>query len=61
MIDVIITSHWEDDRRKTISSIVRISNDNYKYLIGKNMQNEGVFIIWDGKDSVGHLDTEIYN
>lgn len=61
MIDVIITSHWEDDRRKTISSIIRINNDNYKYLIGRNMQDEGVFIIWDGKDSVGHLDTETYN
>ncbi len=61
IIDVVITSHWEDDRKKSTSSITRVSNDSYKYLVGKNILGEGFFIIWDGKDSVGHLDMETYN
>ncbi|MDF2542685.1 MAG: site-specific DNA-methyltransferase [Herbinix sp.] len=59
LIDVIITSHWEDDKRKATSVIERINND-YKYLVGKNILNEGFFIIWNGKDSVGELNQSTY-
>lgn len=59
LIDVIITSHWEDDKRKATSVIERIEND-YKYLVGKNILNEGFFIIWNGKDSVGELNQKTY-
>lgn len=59
LIDVIITSHWEDDKRKATSAIERINND-YKYLVGKNILNEGFFIIWNGKDSVGELNQSTY-
>ncbi|KXL52917.1 putative methyltransferase [Anaerotignum neopropionicum] len=59
LIDVITTSHWEDDKRKATSVIERI-NKNYKYLVGKNILGEGFFIIWNGKDSVGELNQNTY-
>jgi adenine-specific DNA-methyltransferase len=59
LIDVIITSHWEDDKRKSTSVIERINKD-YSYLVGKNILNEGFFIIWNGKDSVGELNQTTY-
>lgn len=59
LIDVITTSHWEDDKRKATSVIERINKD-YKYLVGKNILNEGFFIIWNGKDSVGELNQSTY-
>lgn len=59
LIDVITTSHWEDDKRKATSVIQRINKD-YKYLVGKNILNEGFFIIWNGKDSVGELNQSTY-
>ncbi|WP_313559102.1 site-specific DNA-methyltransferase [Ruminiclostridium cellobioparum] len=59
IVDVVIFSHWDDDNRKTESSIVRVDG-TYKYLVGKNSLDEGYFIIWDGKDSVGQLDTDTY-
>jgi len=59
LIDVIITSHWEDDKRKATSAIERINKD-YKYLVGRNILNEGFFIIWNGKDSVGELNQSTY-
>lgn len=59
IVDVVIFSHWDDDERKVDNNIVRVEG-NYKYLVGKNSMNEGYFIIWDGKDSVGQLDTETY-
>ena len=59
LIDVITTSHWEDDKRKATSVIERINKD-YKYLVGKNILDEGFFIIWNGKDSVGELNQSTY-
>ena len=58
LIDVIIATHWEDDKRKATSVIERI-NKEYKYLV-ENILNEGFFIIWNGKDSVGELNQSTY-
>jgi adenine-specific DNA-methyltransferase len=68
LIDVITTSHWEDDKRKTASFIQRFDK-GYEHLIGTNGIGEGFFIIWkteDGKDVpekdsyVGQLDKSTY-
>jgi len=59
LIDVIITSHWEDDRYRATSVIERFP-ERYKHLVGKTGLNEGFFIIWNGDDDVGHLDQSIY-
>ena len=59
LIDIIITTHWEDDRRRATSVIDRIDKD-YKYLVGHNILNEGFFIIWNGEDSVGELNQKTY-
>ena len=59
LIDVVITSHWEDDKKRSSSAIERIEKD-YKYLVGKNVLNEGFFIIWNGKDAVGELNQANY-
>lgn len=59
LIDIIITTHWEDDRRRATSVIDRIDKD-YRYLVGHNILNEGFFIIWNGEDSVGELNQKTY-
>lgn len=50
LIDVIIASHWELERRGT-PSLVRMHGD-FEFLVGKNHRNEGCFIIWH-QGSVG--------
>jgi adenine-specific DNA-methyltransferase len=37
-----------------------VEEHGYKYLVGKNEQNEGYFLIWNGGEQVGQLDTETY-
>ncbi|WP_096271752.1 site-specific DNA-methyltransferase [Paucisalibacillus globulus] len=59
LIDVVITSHWENERRAS-SNLIRIDDENYKYLVGRNDVNEGYFIIWNGLDQVGELNLETY-
>ena len=59
LIDVVITSHWENGKRGG-SGLIRVEDPGYKYLVGKNEQNEGYFLIWNGGDQVGQLDAETY-
>ncbi|MCS3521839.1 site-specific DNA-methyltransferase [Bradyrhizobium elkanii] len=59
LVDVVITSHWETSSRSS-PGLVRIDDDKYRYLVGKNDRGEGYFIIWDGEGPVGQLDRETY-
>ena len=59
LIDVVVTSHWEEDYRSS-PNIVRIDDSKYTYLVGKNDRNEGYFIIWNGKDTVEELNRATY-
>lgn len=59
LIDVVITSHWENGKRGG-GCLIRVEEHGYKYLVGKNEQNEGYFLIWNGGDQVGQLDAGTY-
>lgn len=59
LIDVVITSHWEENRRSGVN-LIRIDDADYKYLVGRNEQNEGYFLIWNGGSRVGQLDIDTY-
>lgn len=59
LIDLVITSHWENSRRNSVG-LIRFENDGYKYLVGQNDQGEGYFLIWNGGDKVGQLDEASY-
>ena len=55
LIDLVITSHWENGRRGGCG-LIRFEQEGYKYLVGCNEQKEGYFLIWNGGDKVGQLD-----
>lgn len=59
LIDLVITSHWENNRRGSCG-LIRIEEPGYKYLVGENEQHEGYFLIWNGGDKVGQLDVDSY-
>ena len=59
LIDLVITSHWENSRRGGCG-LIRIEQEGYKYLVGCNEQREGYFLIWNGSDKVGQLDADSY-
>ncbi|WP_461207615.1 site-specific DNA-methyltransferase [Clostridium sp. DL1XJH146] len=57
LIDVVLSSHNDIKMRR--NSIYEIKG-KYQYLVAKNSNNEGIFIIWDGPESVGELDINAY-
>jgi adenine-specific DNA-methyltransferase len=60
LVDVLITSHWESDNRNS-PTLIRIEDRNYKFLVGKDQNGEGYFLIWNGSNAVGSLDMANYN
>ena len=60
LVDVVITSHWDTGSRNS-PNLVRIEDPKFTYLVGKNQQEEGYFIIWNNCGPVGQLDVATYN
>ena len=59
LIDMIIASYGEDERKKNTSIIKRIKGE-YDYLFGENIMGEPFFLIRDETDTVGNLDQDAY-
>ena len=59
LVDVVITSHWDMGRRGS-TNLIRIDDPKYSYLVGRNEQGEGYFIIWNNGGPVGQLDRDSY-
>lgn len=59
LVDVVITSHWDTNSRNALN-LQRVDDPRYTYLVAKNEQNEGYFIIWNGDGPVGQLDVRTY-
>ena len=60
MIDLIIATHWDTGKKSTIN-LIRLDDEKLLYCVGKNLNNEGYFIIWDPANSFGALDYSTYN
>ncbi|MEA1618317.1 site-specific DNA-methyltransferase [Erythrobacter sp. T5W1-R] len=59
LIDIVLTSHWETQRRSA-PSLSYFGDAGYQYLIGTDDAGEGYFLIWDNGGPVGSLDLETY-
>lgn len=59
LIDIVLTSHWETQRRSA-PSLSFFDGPGYQYLIGTDDAGEGYFLIWDNGGPVGTLNLETY-
>lgn len=59
LIDVVLTSHWENHKRST-PSLKRVDEESFQYLVGLDQNGEGYFLIWDNGGPVGSLSLDTY-
>lgn len=59
LIDVVLTSHWENHKRSA-PSLTRVDEESYQYLVGLDQNGEGYFLIWDNGGPVGSLSIDTY-
>jgi adenine-specific DNA-methyltransferase len=59
MVDTVIASH-SSSRRKGYSIVPMLEDEPYKYLVAKNGDGEGIYLVWAGADSNTDLTEEVY-
>ncbi len=59
MLDTVIASHYDANRRRG-PGLVSLSDEGYRYLVAKNADNEGFFLIWDGPDENTDFTEDVY-
>lgn len=60
MIDTVIASHSNSSSRRSAVLIPVGDNKRYSYLVAKNANNEGIFLVWAGADSNTDLTESVY-
>lgn len=59
LLDTVIASHYDASRRRG-PALVSLSDERYRYLIAKNADDEGFFLIWDGPDKNTDFTEDVY-
>jgi adenine-specific DNA-methyltransferase len=59
MTDAVIASYFDSGRRGT-PNLVRESVDGFEFLMARNSENEGFFLVWDGSLVPPVFDEAIY-
>jgi len=60
MADTVIASHFDASRRGS-RTLVRLSNPLCRYLVARNDENEGFFLIWEGAGKSPVLNADAYD
>lgn len=60
MVDTVIASHF-DANRKRGSNLIRVNGREWKYLVAKNSEDEGFFLVWDGPDKNTDFSASVYD
>jgi len=59
MLDTVIASHFDSGRRRG-PGLTSLSDDGYRYLIARNADHEGFFLVWEGPNGNTNLTEEVY-
>jgi adenine-specific DNA-methyltransferase len=60
MVDTVIASHF-DANRKRGSNLIRVNGADWRYLVAKNSDDEGFFLVWEGPDGNTDFSSVVYD
>lgn len=59
MVDTVIASHFDANRRRG-AGLITIPPNGYRYLVARNVDNEGIFLVWEGANRNTDFTEEVY-
>lgn len=59
MVDTVIASYFDASRRRG-TGLVRVHEPGYSYLVARNGDDEGFYLVWGGVDENTDLTEEVY-
>ncbi|TDO57353.1 adenine-specific DNA-methyltransferase [Kribbella sp. VKM Ac-2571] len=60
MVDTVIASHFDSSRRRGSNLRSVAESEKYRYLVAKNADDDGVYLVWDGPSENTDLTEEVY-
>ena len=60
MVDTVIASHFDGNRRRG-PNLIRLDQTSWRYLVAKNSDDEGFFLVWDGPDKNTDFTATVYD
>lgn len=59
MVDAVIGSHFGFGRRRG-GGLIRVDPDEFRYLVAKNSDDEGFYLVWDGTEQNTNFTEQVY-
>lgn len=59
MVDTVIASYFDSARRRG-PNLIRFNDPAYAYLLAKNAEDEGFYLVWGGVDENTDLTEDVY-
>lgn len=59
MVDTVVASYFDASRQRG-ASLIRVVDRSYKYLVARNSEGEGFYLVWGGPDGEVDLTEEVY-
>jgi adenine-specific DNA-methyltransferase len=59
LVDTVISSHFDISRRRG-PGLINFPLSEHRYLVAKNSDNEGFFLVWDGPDGNTNFTEDAY-
>lgn len=59
MIDVVVSSYFDSSRRRG-PNLERCGGPSYSYLVAKNSEDEGFYLVWDGPNQNTDFTEEVW-
>jgi len=59
LVDAIMASHYEPHRKRA-GGLISVTDAGSRYLVARNADNEGFFLVWDGPERNTNLTEEVY-
>ena len=60
LVDTVIASYFDSSRRKGPGLIRLPDHHKYRYLVARNTDDEGFYLVWDGPDQNTNFTEEVY-
>jgi adenine-specific DNA-methyltransferase len=60
MVDTVIASYYDTSRQRGMSTLIAYDPSAYRYLVARNGEDEGFFLIWEGQDKNTDFNEDVY-
>lgn len=60
MVDTVVASYYDTSRKRGSGSLVSMAAPENKYLVARNGDGEGFFLVWEGADGNTDFDEDVY-